>query len=262
MKRPIFQDRRGGLLLKVMLVLAGIVAVLALCWMLFLPAIVTRVASSKTGFDVSVQRMHINPFTAYANIDGFIIRNPADFPTRDFVELQHINVDVALFSLLSGDRLVVENAAIDVPRITYVKDARGRTNFSVLQENLSSKERPAEKQPAPKAQKEFLIKHLNLKVGRVVLADYSGRTPSTREIGLNIDQTYENVTSVTQLAAPLTAKIAGAGLTNVLGTLPGTAGKVLGGGLNIATGLIKDSGKGATETFKGLLHKLEEKPKP
>jgi uncharacterized protein involved in outer membrane biogenesis len=254
-------DRRGGLLGKLLIVLAGCFAVGALAWMLLLPFVIRRVVSAKTGFQVKIQHLYINPFTAYANIEGLVVENPSSFQDRDFVELTQFKADVRVFSIFS-DRLVVNDAVVDLPSITIVRRAQGITNIDVLRSSLGSGQTAAANQPAGKTEKQFLIRHLELKFGKVVLADYSGHTPSTHEIPLNIDHTYTDAASITELAAPLTPAITRAGLVGALGALPGPVGSVLSGTANAATDTIKNVSGTATSTLKGLFQKLEVKPKP
>ena len=105
---------RGGLLAKLLVLLAALFAVGALVWMAFLPTIITRVVAAKTGFTVKIQSLYLNPFTACADVKGLVIENPPDFPSSNFVEMRRFKAAVSLTSLLS-DRLVVEEAIIDLP---------------------------------------------------------------------------------------------------------------------------------------------------
>ena len=256
---------RGGLLAKLLVLLAALFAVIALVWMAFLPMIIGRVVAAKTGFTVKIESLYVNPFTACADLKGLVVQNPADFPCADFVELRRFKVDLALASLLS-DRLVVEEAMVDLPRISIVKDRNGRSNLDVLRAAFPAGQEPAakptEKPAAAGSARKFLIKRLELNIGKVVFADYSGGSARTREVPLNIDHTYTDATTVAELAAPIAPAIVAAGLSGALGALPGPVGDVLGGTFNAATGTIQSVGQKTTGALKGFFEKLEEKTKP
>ena len=224
---------------------------LALAWLFLLPVITARYLRSRTGFDVKVQQLRLNPFMASLTVRGLLITNPPTFPEKDFVEVREFSVNTRLLSVFRG-RLVVDDVVVNVAAITMVRDNRGLVNARVFQEGFAGppQDRPTSP-PKETKEREFLIKHLNLRFDRLVVADYSQRQPTRREYDINLSHTYENVTSVKQIIMPLGG--AYATLTGAVGLLLPDAGTAL----KSADEAFKGTGKTATETVKGLFEALE-----
>lgn len=241
---------RGGIWLRLMVFLAILFACLAMAWMILLPFAVTRLVRERTGFGIGIQALYVNPFTANLALRGLVITNPPAFPREDFVDVREFRADVRLFSLFRP-RLVIDAAVINVAEISIVKDQRGLINASLFQEGLvgsSSTRPPAE---AKEKEREFLVRRLQVRFDRLVIADYSGRRPDVREFNLNFSHTYENVTDARQLAAPIAdifVPVAGA----IGRILPGT-----GAALRAAGGTVKETNRKAGEAVKGFFESLE-----
>jgi hypothetical protein len=253
---------RGGIVAKLLIVFVVVFAVVALAWMLFLPAIVTGTLQRRTGFPVKVESLAVNPFTAKVQLRGLLIENPAGFPVPDFVQLREFHAEAELTTLFS-DRLVFDVAVLDVAQVALVKNPAGQSNAALFQERLTGVARPAPGRPGPaepaKKSQEFLIRHLMLRFDKVLIVDATGGKPNTREYRLGVNQTYENVTSPVQIALPLVTKISALG-----GSLGDFAGKLGVDTLDAAKktgGTLLDAGKKAGETLKGLFQSLEQNPK-
>jgi hypothetical protein len=242
---------RGGIGFKTLLFLAILSAGLALAWMILLPLAVTRLVQERTGFGIEIQSLYANPFTANLEVRGLVITNPPAFPRKDFVEVREFRADAQLFSLFS-ERPVIAAAVVDLAGISLVKDQRGLINAGVFQAGLAGPSRDPRQPPAEAKQgRRFLIKRLQVRLDRLVIADYSRGRPDVREFDLNFSHTYENVTSAKQLAAPLTdvfAPVAGV----IGGILPETDAA-----LRAAGGRVKETGRKTGEAVKGFLEALE-----
>lgn len=242
--------------MKLVVALAVVFAGAAIAWMILLPRVVARVVRQRTGFDVQIQSLYCNPFTADLTVRGLVITNPSTFPQRDFVDLRGFKIDARWLSLL-GRRWEVNDAAVDIAKISIVRDQEGRVNARIFQEGLAGQAgiRPsAESSRAePGKEREFLVRHLTVRIDRLLVADYSLRKPETREYNLNFSHTYENVTSARQLAAPLAKSLGG--LAGVLaGTLPESNGA-----LRDAGDTLKAAGRKTGEALKGFLESLEKR---
>jgi len=156
-----------------------LVVVIAVVWIFFLNPIVAHQVKSRTGFDVKIKKLYVNPFTSTAQIDGLLLTNPtAEFKTPGFVDLTALHADVSLRSLLLGDQIVVNSATLDLPAVTLVNRAAGPSNAVLFAQRLgltgdSAAQQP---QPAPKPDDKpakpvnFLIKRLDINLGKVVVA--------------------------------------------------------------------------------------------
>ena len=219
--------------------------------MILLPFAVTRLVQERTGFGIEIQSLYANPFTANLEVRGLVITNPPAFPRKDFVEVREFRADAQLFSLFSqrpvidrrrrrsGEHLARQGSARP--------DQRGGVPGGAGRTVPRSAPPPAEAEPG----REFLIKRLQVRLDRLVIADYSRGRPDVREFDLNFSHTYENVTSAKQLAAPVAdifAPVAGA----IGGILPET-----GAALRAAGGRVKETGRKTGEAVKGFLEALE-----
>ena len=199
---------RGGLLGKLLFLLVLLLAVAALAWAFFLPQIVTTALHKRTQFDVTVSELTANPFTSRVVIRGLVLRNPSSFPISDFVHVREFRAELNLPSLFS-DRLVIEDAAINIEKLALVKNAAGERNIQLFQERLlgggTTEDKPATEEPGSDKPREFLIRHLELRFDQLVIADAGNSAP--RVLNLNLNHTYENVDNPTALAAPIAAQL-------------------------------------------------------
>ena len=248
----------GGIWFRLLLFLAIFFAVLALAWMILLSPAVTRFVQGRTGFPMEIQTLYVNPFTGRLALRGLAIKNPPTFPNSAFAEVREVSVAWRVSSLLS-QRLVIDDVVVDVAGVTLVKDRLGEINAWLFQERLAGV--PANRPPAgspagasveaKSRPQEFLIKRLRLRCDRLVIADYSGRQPVVRELALNFNHTYENVTSTKQLAAPLGDLLAP--VADAIGGLAPEADAAL----RAAGDKFKESGRKAGEAVKGFFESLE-----
>jgi hypothetical protein len=235
-----------------MFFLALLFACLAVAWMSLLPYAVTRLVRARTGFGMEIQTLYINPFTAKVTLRGLVIMNPPAFPRKDFVEVREFRADARLFSLF-GRRPVINEAVINVAAVTIVRDPCGVVNTSLFQEGLAGRTPPSAGPPADPGQKkrEFLIKRLQVRCDRLVIADYSRRRPEVSEFNLNFSHVYENVTSTRQLVAPLAEILSP--VAAVFGDIFPEAGTVL----RTAGDAMKKTGRKTGEAVKGFFEALE-----
>jgi len=254
---------RGGALVKFILFVAIVFAVLALAWMLFLPSILKSVLEKRTGFEIQIAKMSANPFTGNLSLVGLAINNPSGWPAREFVNVREFTAEADVWSFFSS-RPIVNNAIVDVAFVSVVTDSQGKTNVRLFQDRVAGPNDPAQrKPPQPELKPEFLIRQLRLRFDKVTMADYSGgkKTPTTREVNLNLDKTYKDVTDAKQLLTGALPGIEAIG-SAISALVPGKLGKAIGGAMNDPAELLKNTGKKAGGAIKGLLEKLEEKPKP
>jgi hypothetical protein len=250
---------RGGAVFKLIVFLAVVFAIGALGWMLFLPTLVTSQLRKKSGFDVTVDRLAANPFTGNVEIRGLVVTNPPTFSSPDFLELRAFRARTRVGSLLS-EQPVFDQMSIDVAKVTLVKRSDGKTNAQAFQENLKDGRRESlvEREPT----KSFLIRKLDLKVDQLVVLDASSPKTLRRDFTLNINQHYEDVTSIEQLVAPDMLKNLAPVATAVGGLLPGDWGRAVSAAGASGTQFLKQVGKKVEERTKGFFDALEESKKP
>jgi hypothetical protein len=190
----------------------------------------------------------------------------------EFVDLPNFSVSADVWTLWD-DRIVIDDLALDVRKVTLVRRADGRSNADVFSQNLfggptlPAVSAPTGFAPVPNSRK-FLLRRFALRFDSLVVADFSNGKPVVEESVLRLDQRYENVMDAKQLLVPeVLRRLTAANLGPVLGRLvPGDFGKALGETAREASvrggDLLKDAGQQATELFKGLRERLEESKKP
>ena len=244
---------RGGLGVRVLLVLGLLFLLGTIMWIVLLPGLVVTKIHSKTGFAVKVEKLSVNPFTAHVLIKGLVLKNPDGWPVQDFVDLREFRADANLISLF-GRRLVADEVTIDVAQLTLVKNQQGLTNAVAFQEGLAGQgPEPAGAKKAG-ANKEFLIKHLVLKFDKIVYADHSGRRPVVNEYYLNLNQDMRDVDSVAKLISPFSGA--------ALGLLTDPANGMFKNNpdlLKDVTKALQEAGRKTGEKLKGLLDSLDKR---
>ena len=248
-----FSPTRGGLAIRVLLVLGLLFLLGSILWVVLLPGIVVTKIRAKTGFAVKVEKLSVNPFTAKVHLTGLVVKNPEGWPVPDFVDLREFRADANLFSLFSS-RLVADEIIVDVAQLTLVKNQQGLTNAMAFQQGLTGRGQEPAGAKAPGAKKEFLIRHLVLKFDKIVYADHSGRKPVVKEFNLNLNQDMRDVDSVAKLVSPFSNAAVGL-LTDPANGIFKNNPELLKG----VSGTLQEAGKKAGEKLKGLLDSLDKK---
>jgi hypothetical protein len=247
-------------------VLVALFALVALAWMLFLPLVVTSQLRQRTGFDATVQSLAVNPFTGRVELRGLVLTNPPTFPDREFVEVREFSARAEMFSLWS-DRPVFAFINLDVAGVTLVKRDNGQTNAEAFQHNLSQAADSQQLRPvAAHPPRRFLVRRLTVRFDRLVVVDHTGRPPATREYRLGLNQTYADVSDLSQLFAPAALQSLAPVGEALKGLVPGKFGRTLTDTLKEAaksgSGFLKSVGRKAGEKTKDYFDALEESRKP
>ena len=250
--QPYFRAHHGGIVTKLLLVLGVVLIVGAILWTMLLPWAMVSTIHTKTGFVVRADRIAVNPFTAKLTIEGLVLKNPADWPVEDFVELRQFRVEANLFSLFS-QRYVADEVALDLAKVTLVRNQQGALNAAVFNEKLTGGAESSQSQPSGE-KRGFLIKHLVLKFDKLVYADCAGRKPVIKEYQLNFSREMRDVDSIAKIINPIT--------DSALGLVTDAMGGLLKGRpdlLKEATSTLQGVGKKTGEKLKGLLESLDKK---
>ncbi len=90
------------------------------------------------GVDVSVDNVRFRPFTRRIVLRDLHIGNPEGFSTPALMEVEHIDAEVRVRSLLT-DTIIIERAEVRSPHITYERGWLS-SNLATLTEQLESPE--------------------------------------------------------------------------------------------------------------------------
>jgi hypothetical protein len=251
---------------KLVLLLGTLFAAAAMAWMVFLPHLAERELRSLTGFDVTVRVASANPFTGRLVVRGLTAKNPPGYPEPDFLQLESLDATFDMFSIASGGKLIVDNLDLNVAKLEIIRLHDGRSNYA----ECAAKFAPARSAgaPGPKpAGRTYLIRRLHIRLGQLVLQDYTGFNAEKKSYALNIDHTYANVTDSRQLLVPDVVKtLYNFGLHHDMARLlPGEFGEALAAavdGVSQVGSKVKDVTHKAGDLIRGVVDKLEQSPKP
>ncbi len=257
--------KKRSLLTRILLFLIWLgvlgVALVAIVCLFFLKPIVKSQIEGRTGYTVKIDKLSLNPFTTNLVLDGLVITNPtSEFKTPGFVDLRALHGELSVFSLFS-DRIVLNNARLDLPSVTLVRRDNNRPSNAGLFANRILGESTAPAQPdkpaEPSKPVNFLIKRLDVNVGKVVVAsETADGATSSRDYVINYTYTYENITEPKQfMTKELARSLLGVG-SQLTDLIPGKFGEsvdsVLKGGIKV----IDNPEEATGSAVKSLLNKL------
>ena len=257
--RPGRDPRRGGCLLRLLLLGAFAALLLALAWVVLLPGLLVSAIQARTGFAVQVEHLALNPLRGTVTVNGLVARNPADWPEAAFLDLRRFRAEVDLLPLLGG-RFVADEVVLDIARLTLVRNAAGQLNAVVFKDRLTGPAAPAAPVSPPAASARvvgrdagpFFIRKLELRFGQLVYADHSGRRPVVRTFDVDLRRDLRDVDSVTKIISPFT----GAAL-EVLADATAGMFRTRKSVLEELQDLVQAAGRRTGETLKELLESLE-----
>lgn len=179
--------RRGGILKHLLIPLTVAVAVLALAWMLLVPALIAQKLEQTTGCRLDPGRLMINPVSGHLLMTGATLSGPPGLPRDEFLEISRLET-VARPWHLRQRPLSIPRLALDINTLHVVVGPEGTVNLDAWDAALakfSSQGRPP-----------LRIDSLELSVGRVVVADYSrGASPRLSEFTPDYRRTHTDVTA-------------------------------------------------------------------
>ncbi|MCD4779663.1 MAG: AsmA family protein [Candidatus Omnitrophica bacterium] len=134
-------------------------------------------------------------------IKGLTIDNPKGFPREDkLIEIPEVEIDFDLLSLVNK-KLYFPFIHIHMAQLVVVKNKDGIMNVDALK--ISQRKENPDEQDDPRSSSgdiELKIDELSLKVGKVVMKDFSrGDNPVVEAFDVNFDKRYKDVNSVNQL---------------------------------------------------------------
>ena len=257
-----FLSSRGGVMLKMLMCFACVAAMLGLGWMFLLPGLLTSVLEKRTGFIARVDSIYANPFKGEINLRGLVIVNPPGFGRTDFIDLRKFTAKADILSLF-GDHPVIDMSTIDLARLTVVTNAQGVNNVDLISRRLawlSDKKTKAKAAVTEVSPLKFIIHHLDVRLGEVVVVNDSGTKPEETTTPLNFHCTYADITSADKFLAETEPGLVASG-TTIAKLIPGDVGRALGEETLRALPHQTYAFRKAEEKNAGSLEKLEERPK-
>ena len=244
---------------KIMIFAAiGIVAIILVA--VFTKDVIIRVSVENgvrmvTGLTLKVDSFRVGIFKPILQIRGLKLFNPPGFKDRIMVDLPEIYVDYDRGALMKG-KVHITNARIDLRELVVVRNTGGQLNLNSLRvvQAREGRAKPAVKTPP------LMIDRLELKIGKVVLKDYSTGSPIVKEFNLASDEIYTNIDDPNALVSLIVVralrKTSIAALTNFdINDLQGSVRGMLANAQQF-TGAGGDTAQGATEAVKNISNAL------
>ncbi|MBW7895290.1 MAG: hypothetical protein H3C27_09275 [Opitutaceae bacterium] len=252
--------RQGGVLLKLLFILAGLLAAAVLAWMVLLPHVVASHLRQRTGFDVAFQALMVNPFTGELHARGMVINNPPTFARPEFLQAREITAVAEGWSWL-GDKPVLKRLELDIALLALVKRADQRTNMEVFRGYLGPKA-PGRASTESGSARHYLIKELRVRFDRLLVADHTKRVPVVQDHAVKLDRTFTNVGDIRELLLPEALNelfLLGGSVGSIL---PDEISRIFDQVLGSGQDLMKRTPRPETEALKGFSDALEESKKP
>jgi len=182
-------SRPGSALRKLLAVLCGFALFLLLAGVLGVwalgrlsPRLLDASLGGQSGAHLTAEDNQTNLFLGRVDYAGLVITNPSRWQEREFLRVRRLVLDVEPLTFVEGGGRVVNEADLDLDRMTIVgkADSLADNNAKDIADGLKG---PAA-EPDPAAQP-FLIKRLRVRVGRVTVI--SGDGAADRRVVLDRD---------------------------------------------------------------------------
>jgi hypothetical protein len=204
-------------------------------------------ATRATGFPLEIGSVNVGLFNGQLDVRALKLMNPPDFQEKIFVDMPQLYVDYHLGSMLSGAPHI-NDMLINIKQLVVVKNGKGESNAMKLKGVVSSGHSSSTK---------YRVDKLRIHIGTVTIKDYSRGKPTERNITLNVDATYKDITDSTDITRLVLMTVMSQvhlpdigikmdDLKKGLGNVQDAAGKAAKG----ASETLEKAGKGLLDTLK------------
>ena len=157
---------------KFLIILAVIIAVLVAGRNIIVKVAIEQGAKVAAGVPLKIKKLDLG--LSHVGITDLNVYNPKGFPKEVMFHSPEIFVDYNFSAILKG-KVHIEDIRLDFDKFVIVTNKEGVTNLEALKPEAKSQEPKKEgakdeKKKGPEVQ----IDHLSLKIGTVVLRNYSG----------------------------------------------------------------------------------------
>jgi len=188
---------------KILKTIAIIIAAVLVIAMAFEYIILVSVARNGLKYVVDLQthmkKIAVQPARGSLTIKGLKIYNPSGYKVKVLADVSRILMDFKLKTLLEPGAFL-DRIEIHIEEINIIRDKDGVVNLSKMKA-LTPQEKPEKKKP-------FLADKYVIRIGKVYYIDRTlEEDKQIREIDLNVEEEYKNVTDPDNLARLIAYKI-------------------------------------------------------
>ncbi|HEY8055994.1 MAG TPA: AsmA family protein, partial [Terriglobales bacterium] len=207
------------------LIIAGSVVVLLILIVLALPLFVSantfkpmleRDLTEALGRKVAIGNISLSILSGSVAVDSFQVADDPAFSSAPFLTAQKLSAGVSLVPLIFSKKLDITSLTITDPRITLLRAASGRWNYSSLGASSNAGAAPSS---GASAANNFSVGKLHLVDGTITVGEAGNRR--TRQYS-NVDLEAGNVSYASSFPFQLTAATPGGGSVR----LDGKAGPI------------------------------------
>lgn len=215
-----------------------------------------------TGLTLKVKSIKVGVFKTYLDIKELRLLNPEGYLEEVMIDIHEIYADYEFLPLLKKN-IHIKEARLYLKELNIVRDREGRINLNslkALRRKIVKFQEEGKAQTKGKRNINLQIDLLKLKIGKVSFTDYSqGDNPSVREMNVDLEETFENITNPNVLIRSIVFKalmstglehLAILGLRNIaddtLTSTIGVAAKVVG----VAGDTLKKTTEGVRSIIK------------
>ena len=232
------------LLWKILAVLIILLVILFLARNVIARKSVEYGAKKITGFPLEIGSVDLELFSSKVDVHDLKLMNPPEFPEKMFVDMPQLYVDYRLGSMISGVPHV-NDMLINIKQLVIVKNNKGDSNAMKLKGVVSP--------PGSASSTKYSVDKLRIHVGTVTIKDFSHAKPTERNVTLNVDATYNNITDSTDITRLVLLTV----MSQVHLPDIGIKTEDLKKGLDNVTNAAGEALKGATEATKGLFDSIK-----
>lgn len=200
-----------------------------------------------TGFPLEIGAFEFGLLKGTVRVRDAKLMNPPTFEEQLFVEIPELDIHYQLGSMLRREPHITE-MLVDIKQLTIVKNSKGESNLEELKGVSSSSGGNDGKSSA-----KYQLDTLRLKVGTVTIKDYSRAKPTERNIPLNINATYNNITDSTDINRLVLLAVMSKVPLPEFGIKPDDITKGLGDVLKGTGDVLEKTGKGVFDVLKKVV---------
>jgi uncharacterized protein involved in outer membrane biogenesis len=198
-------------------------------------------AEKMTGFPLTIGSVDVGMFSGKLDVHDVKLMNPPEFPEKMFVDMPQLSIDYRLSSMLSGAPHI-NDMLVDIKQLVITQNDKGESNAMKLKGVVSS----------GGGSTKYRVDKLRIHVGTVTMID---RSRKTRDIPLNVNATYNNITDSTDIMRLVLLTVATQ--VRLPDIKPEDLKKGLGGVTDAAGNILKGVSENAEKTGKGFLDTLK-----
>ncbi len=175
-------------------------------------AVVQKGAEKSLGLNVKLGKVNLDFIGTKVEIRDFQIMNPEEYTQSVMFSMPEMYIDYNLKSIISG-KVHLEEIRLNIEQLTAERNAQGDLNLSIFQPKQETQQKktgpsPSEKTEESKPSRDMQIDLASIKLGKMVFKDYSqGEEPQVKELNVNLEQTYKDITDIQSLIMMFTQKV-------------------------------------------------------